>query len=274
MRGSTLQELASALEGFHVESSYAERDQDVSERWELEVDRIYQLKWGPPISQGEVIGVVNEVSGPRDVVVCAAGSLPGDLHKLWRTRDPKGYHLEYGYSCMGYEISGGLGVKMAAPDREVFVMVGDGSYLMMAQEIVTSLQEGVKLNIVVLDNHGFSSIGGLTRACGNEGMGTEYRYRRNGRLEGERIEVDFVANARSLGASAVRALSREDFRKALLEAKKSPTTSVVVIETDYSKRVPGYESWWDVPIAEVSEVDSVKQARAKYVEARKKQRVF
>ncbi len=270
----TLQELASALEGFHVESSYAERTKTFRRDWELEVDRIYQLKWGPPISQGEVIGVVNEVSGPRDVVVCAAGSLPGDLHKLWRTRDPKGYHLEYGYSCMGYEISGGLGVKMAAPDREVFVMVGDGSYLMMAQEIVTSLQEGVKLNIVVLDNHGFSSIGGLTRACGNKGMGTEYRYRHNGRLEGERIEVDFVANARSLGASAVRALSREDFRKALLEAKKSPTTSVVVIETDYSKRVPGYESWWDVPIAEVSEVDSVKQARAKYVEARKKQRVF
>ena len=109
--------------------------------------------------------------GPRDVVVCAAGSLPGDLHKLWRTRDPKGYHMEYGYSCMGYEIAGGLGVKMAAPDREVYVMVGDGSYLMMAQEIVTSLQEGYKLNIVLLDNHGFSSIGGLSRACGNQRHG-------------------------------------------------------------------------------------------------------
>src|SRR5437870_12249911 len=121
--------------------------------WEKEVNRIYNLNVCPPISQGEVIGVVNEVTEARDVVVCAAGSLPGDLHKLWRIRDPKGYHLEYGYSCMGYEIAGGLGVKMAAPDREVYILLGDGSYLMMAQEIVTSLQEGYKLNIVVLENH-------------------------------------------------------------------------------------------------------------------------
>lgn len=270
----SLQELAEALKGFQVESSYAARMKSFREDWEKEVDRIHGLNWGPPISQGEVIGVVHEVSGPRDVVVCAAGSLPGDLHKLWRTRDPKGYHLEYGYSCMGYEISGGLGVKMAAPDREVYVMVGDGSYLMMAQEIVTSLQEGYKLNIVVLDNHGFSSIGGLSRACGNRGMGTEYRYRRNGQLAGDPIPVDFVANASSLGADAVRAHTRDDLRKALLDARKSSRTSVVVIETAYSQRVPGYESWWDVPIAEVSEVKTVQDARAKYVEARKKERVF
>jgi 3D-(3,5/4)-trihydroxycyclohexane-1,2-dione acylhydrolase (decyclizing) len=153
-------------------------------------------------------------------------------------------------------------------------MVGDGSYLMMAQEIVTSLQEGCKLNIVVLDNHGFSSIGGLTRACGNRGMGTEYRYRRNGKLEGEPIEVDFVANAQSLGADAVRAHTRDDLRQALLAAKQSPKTTVVVIETDYAQRVPGYESWWDVPIAEVSEIGSVQAARTRYVEARKKQRAF
>jgi 3D-(3,5/4)-trihydroxycyclohexane-1,2-dione acylhydrolase (decyclizing) len=232
------------------------------------------LNWGPPISQGEVIGVVNEVSAARDVLVCAAGSLPGDLHKLWRTRDPKGYHLEYGYSCMGYEISGGLGVKMAAPDREVYVMVGDGSYLMMAQEIVTSLQEGYKLNIIVLDNHGFSSIGGLSRACGNQGMGTEYRYRRNGKLNGEVIAVDFAANAKSLGAEVVRANTRDDLRQALIDARKNSKTSVVVIETAYAQRVPGYESWWDVPISEVSEIKSVQEARAKYVEAKKKQRAF
>jgi 3D-(3,5/4)-trihydroxycyclohexane-1,2-dione acylhydrolase (decyclizing) len=270
----TLQELAGALKGVQVEASYAARVKSLREDWEKEVDRIYGLNWGPPISQGEVIGVVNEVSGSRDVVVCAAGSLPGDLHKLWRARDPKGYHLEYGYSCMGYEISGGLGVKMAAPDREVYVMVGDGSYLMMAQEIVTSLQEGYKLNIVLLDNHGFSSIGGLSRACGNQGMGTEYRYRRNGKLDGDPIAVDFVANARSLGADAVRAHTRDDLRRALLEAKKSSKTSVVVIETAYSQRVPGYESWWDVPIAEVSEIKSVQDARTKYVEARRKERAF
>jgi 3D-(3,5/4)-trihydroxycyclohexane-1,2-dione acylhydrolase (decyclizing) len=270
----TLQELAKALEGFQVDVSYSARVKSLREAWDREVERIYQMDWGPPISQGEVIGVVNEVSEARDVVVCAAGSLPGDLHKLWRTRDPKGYHLEYGYSCMGYEISGGLGVKMAAPDREVYVMVGDGSYLMMAQEIVTSLQEGYKLNIVVLDNHGFSSIGGLSRACGNQGMGTEYRYRRNGKLEGEPIAVDFVGNARSLGADAVRAHTRDDLRKALQEARKSFKTSVIVIETSYSQRVPGYESWWDVPIAEVSEIKSVQHARKKYIEAKKKQRTF
>jgi 3D-(3,5/4)-trihydroxycyclohexane-1,2-dione acylhydrolase (decyclizing) len=270
----TLQELAGALEGVRVGAFYSARIQSLRQAWEKEVDRIYNLNWGPPVSQGEVIGVVNEISGPRDVVVCAAGSLPGDLHKLWRTRDPKGYHVEYGYSCMGYEIAGGLGVKMAAPDREVYVMVGDGSYLMMAQEIVTSLQEGCKLNIVVLDNHGFSSIGGLTRACGNRGLGTEYRYRQNGQLEGAPIALDFVANAKSLGADAVRAHSREDLRKALLEARKNSKTSVVVIETDYAQRVPGYESWWDVAIAEVSEVESVRAARAKYVEAKKKERVF
>jgi 3D-(3,5/4)-trihydroxycyclohexane-1,2-dione acylhydrolase (decyclizing) len=270
----TLQELAGALEDVRVEASYLARIQSLRQAWEKEVDRIYNLNWGPPMSQGEVIGIVNEISEARDVVVCAAGSLPGDLHKLWRTRDPKGYHVEYGYSCMGYEIAGGLGVKMAVPDREVYVMVGDGSYLMMAQEIVTSLQEGHKLNIVVLDNHGFSSIGGLTRACGNRGMGTEYRYRQNGKLEGATIAVDFVANAKSLGADAVRAHTREDLRKALLEARTHTKTSVVVIETDYAQRVPGYESWWDVAIAEVSEVESVRAARAKYVEAKKKERVF
>jgi 3D-(3,5/4)-trihydroxycyclohexane-1,2-dione acylhydrolase (decyclizing) len=270
----TLRELAEALRGYQVEAQYTSRVDSFQQAWEKELDRLHNLNWGPPISQGEVIGVVNEVSEPRDVVVCAAGSLPGDLHKMWRTRDPKGYHLEYGYSCMGYEISGGLGVKMAAPDREVYVMVGDGSYLMMAQEIVTSLQEGYKLNIVLLDNHGFSSIGGLTRACGNRGMGTEYRYRKNGKLEGDFIPVDFVENARSLGAEAIRATTRDEFRQTLLSARKSTKTSVVVIETSYDQCVPGYESWWAVPIAEVSEVETVRAARAKYVEAGKKQRVF
>jgi 3D-(3,5/4)-trihydroxycyclohexane-1,2-dione acylhydrolase (decyclizing) len=270
----TLDELRGATTGFRVSESYAAKLQTLRANWEKEVDRIYSLNIGVPISQGEVIGVVNEVSGPRDVVVCAAGSLPGDLHKLWRTRDPNGYHMEYGYSCMGYEISGGLGVKLAAPDRDVYVLVGDGSYLMMAQEIVTATQEGYKLIVVVLDNHGFSSIGGLSRACGNRGMGTEYRFRKNGKLEGDAIPVDFVANAQSLGAHAVRARTREELRKALMEARQREATSVIVIETAYDQRVPGYESWWDVPIAEVSEVAAVRAARAKYVKAREKQRVF
>jgi 3D-(3,5/4)-trihydroxycyclohexane-1,2-dione acylhydrolase (decyclizing) len=175
---------------------------------------------------------------------------------------------------MGYEIAGGLGVKIAAPEREVYVLVGDGSYLMMAQEIVTSLQEGYKLTIVLIDNHGFSSIGGLSRACGNSGMGTEYRFRDAGAMAGRPISVDFVGNAASLGAHAVRAETREQLTKELLAARQHPRTCVIVVETDPTQRVPGYESWWDVPIAEVSEVDAVRTAREKYVQARKKERFF
>jgi 3D-(3,5/4)-trihydroxycyclohexane-1,2-dione acylhydrolase (decyclizing) len=269
-----LEELEAVTKGYCVQDAYHATVCDLQGKWEKEVDRIYGLKHGPPVSQGSVIGVVNRVSGPKDVLLCAAGSLPGDLHKLWRTRDPKGYHMEYGYSCMGYEIAGGLGAKMADPSREIYVMVGDGSYLMMAQEIATSLQEGYKLNIVLLDNHGFSSIGGLSRACGNQGMGTEYRYRKNGKLSGNKVEIDFVANAASLGAYAVRARTVEDLESALIEARKQPRTSVVVIETDYNERVSGYESWWDVPIAEVSELESVRASYGDYSKAKKKERYF
>ncbi len=271
---AALEELAKALQGYRVSEDYLARTARFRDEWEKEVDRIYNLRHGPPISQGEVIGVVNSVAGPRDVVVCAAGSLPGDLHKLWRTRDPKGYHLEYGYSTMGYEIAGGLGVKMASLDREVYVMVGDGSYLMMAQEIVTSIQEGYKLNIVVVDNFGFSSIGGLSRACGSGGFGTEYRCRRDGNLDGERIKVHYVSNATSLGAIATRAHTREELAQALADMRKNDRTSVVVIETDINARVGGYESWWDVPVAEVSEIESVRAAHEEYVKDREKERWF
>jgi 3D-(3,5/4)-trihydroxycyclohexane-1,2-dione acylhydrolase (decyclizing) len=271
---ATLDELAAAVTEFQVDEHYRGRIAAFHADWEKEVDRIYGIRKGPPITQGEVIGVVNEITEAADILVCAAGSLPGDLHKLWRTRQPGGYHMEYGYSCMGYEIAGGLGAKMAHPDREVYVLVGDGSYLMMAQEIVTSIQEGYKLNIVLLDNHGFSSIGGLSRSCGNEGMGTNYRYRRGGKYEGENLPVDFAANAASLGAWAVRAETREELQAAIVSGRKQPRTSVVVVETSYDDRVPGYESWWDVAIAEVSESEAVKTARRKYEEARQKERLF
>ena len=270
----TLDELRAALAGYSVSSEYAARIQKFRAEWETEVDRIYSIRKEPPVSQGEVIGLVNELSETNDVMVCAAGSLPGDLHKLWRTRAPGGYHMEYGYSCMGYEIAGGLGIKMANPEREVYVLIGDGSYLMMAQEIVTSLQEGCKLNIVLLDNHGFSSIGGLSRSCGNEGMGTNYRFRSGERYDGELLSVDFAANACSLGAHAVRARTHEDLRDALLAARKETRTNVIVIETAYDQYVPGYESWWDVPIAEVSERESVRTAHENYQNARKKERFF
>ncbi len=270
---TTLEELAAALSSYRVPESYATEITRLRGEWANEVGRIYARRHGPPLSQGEVIGLLNSTLGARDVIVCAAGSLPGDLHKLWRTRDPKNYHLEYGYSCMGYEIAGGLGVKMADPSREVYVLVGDGSYLMMAQEIATSLQQNVKLNIVVFDNQGFSSIGGLSRACGSGGFGTRYQYR-DGSNAGGVIAVDFVANAASLGAHAVRARTHEQLAEALSDLKKQPTTSVVVVETDYYDGVPGYESWWDVAIAEVSESESVQQARGKYLEGQKKERYF
>ena len=269
-----LEELARAVEGYRVGEEFQERIRRFREEWEREVDRLFQLHHGPPVSQSEIIGVVNSVSEPRDVVVCAAGSLPGDLHKLWRVRDPKGYHVEYGYSCMGYEIAGGLGVKMAAPDREVYVMLGDGSYLMMAQEIHTSIQEGFKLNIILLNNHGFGSIGGLSESCGSGGFGTHYRRRKDGQLDGPTLEVDFVANAASLGAASVRVRTLDELRQSLLEARATPRTTVTVIEVDRNVRVPGYESWWDVPIAEVSEMESVRAARRAYETNIKRERHY
>ena len=270
----TLNELQAAVAEFRVDQGYRARIERFRTDWEREVDGIYSLRKGPPITQGEVIGVLNEATDASDIVVCAAGSLPGDLHKLWRTRQPGGYHMEYGYSTMGYEIAGGLGVKMARPEREVFVLVGDGSYLMMAQEIVTSIQEGLKFNIVLLDNHGFSSIGGLSRSCGNEGMGTQYRYRRGAKYDGDVLPIDFVANAASLGAWSVRAQTRGELQAAIGLARKERRTSVIVVETSYEDRVPSYESWWDVAIAEVSTGEAVKDARRKYEEARKKERLF
>src|SRR5207302_8201419 len=172
-----LEVLGKSLRGWSVTSAYRKRVEKLNRDWDKEVARLYTTETGLPVSQAEVIGAVNDFARPQDVVICAAGSLPGDLHKLWRTRDPKGYHMEYGYSCMGYEVAGGLGVKIAAPERDVYVMVGDGSYLMLAQEIVTSIQERIKLTIVVLDNAGFASIAGLSESVGAGGFGTEYRYR-------------------------------------------------------------------------------------------------
>ncbi|MFO1500284.1 MAG: thiamine pyrophosphate-dependent enzyme [Verrucomicrobiota bacterium] len=241
-----------------------------------EVERLYHTPTGLPVSQAEVIGAVNDFARPQDVVLCAAGSLPGDLHRLWRTRDPKGHYLEYGYSCMGYEVAGGLGVKMAAPEREVYVMVGDGSWLMMSSELVTSVQEGFKLTVILLDNHGFQSIGGLSRAIGSAGFGTSYRFRddKSGQLEGEAIPVDYAANARSLGAHVISARDVGELKEALAKASQHSETTVIVMETDAEKRAPGYESWWDVPIAEVSERPSVQAARKEFEQAVKNERYF
>ena len=271
---ATIEELGAAIAEYQAEPAYCQRITSFREQWEQEVDRICAVRNEVPMSQGELIGLVNEMMRPQDTMINAAGSLPGDLHKLWRTREPGGYHMDYGYSCMGYEIAGGLGIKMADPQRDVYVLVGDGSYLMMAQEIVTSLQEGYKLTIIILDNHGFSSIGGLSRSCGNNGMGTNYRYRRGDAYDGDLLPVDFVKNAASLGAWAKRASNRAELAAALKEAANQRHTTVIVVETSYDKRVPGYESWWDVAIAEVSNREPVRAARKAYEEARKKERLF
>ncbi len=273
---ATLEELLPLLEGWQVEPAYRALAEHYNKEWDQEVERIYNLEHGPLISQGEVIGVVNALSRPQDVVLCAAGSLPGDLHKLWRTRDPKGYHLEYGYSCMGYEIAGGLGVKMAAPERDVYVMVGDGSYLMMNSEIATMVQEGLKVIIVILDNHGFASIGGLSKSVGSDGFGTKYRYRTgSGHLNGDVLPVDLAANAASLGARVIRASNRDDLAEAIQQAQQHEGGPVcIVIETDRRQRVGGYESWWDVAVAEVSTNLDVQASREEYERKKKDERHF
>ncbi|MEO0564555.1 MAG: 3D-(3,5/4)-trihydroxycyclohexane-1,2-dione acylhydrolase (decyclizing), partial [Chloroflexota bacterium] len=273
----TLEELTAALEGHRTDEAYQNRAREYNKQWDAEVHRIYNLEHEPMLSQGEVIGMVNSQSRPQDVMLCAAGSMPGDLHKVWRTRDPKGYHLEYGYSCMGYEVAGGLGVKMADPDREVYVMVGDGSFLMMNSEIVTMAQEGVKVTIVLVDNHGFASIGALSKSIGSDGFGTKYRYRNEAddQLTGENLKIDFAANCASLGAHVIVARTREEFSKALEDAKAIEGGPVcIVTETDRRQRIGGYESWWDVAIPEVSENPDVRAAREKYEEEKPQERHY
>ena len=282
----TIQALSDLLAGWQVDGAYRQRAMQLNRDWDAEVERIYNLGNQPLPSQGEVIGAVNTFSDARDVVLCAAGSAPGDLHKLWRTRDPKGYHLEYGYSCMGYEIAGGLGAKMACPDRQIYVIVGDGSYLMMSEEIITSIQEDFKLTIILINNQGYASIGSLSRSLGSNGFGTRYLFRdeQTGSLPDDScppsdaiertLPVDLAANARSLGAHVIAAHTIPDLKAALAEAKKQVKTTVIHVETDRYVSVPGYESWWDVAVAEVSESDRVKAARADYEKAVQKERYF
>jgi 3D-(3,5/4)-trihydroxycyclohexane-1,2-dione acylhydrolase (decyclizing) len=273
---AALEELTGLLAGFSTSPQYRERVDSIRGEWHREMDRVTAPGGGSPLAQAEVIAAVNRAVEPRDVVVCAAGSMPGDLHKLWRSTDPKAYHVEYGYSCMGYEIAGGLGVKMADPTRQVYVMVGDGSYLMMAQEIVTSVQEGFPLIIVLVDSGGFASIGALSKSLGSEGFGTSYRYRNaeTKRLDGDPLPVDLGANAESLGARLFRANDLASLEEALAAARASGYTAVVHVEVNPEARVPGYGCWWEVPVAEISEQPAVQQARERYEEGRSRQRFF
>ena len=252
---------------------YRKNAAEANKSWEKQVDEFFKVSGSLPVTQAEVVGAVSGFAGPRDVVLCAAGSLPGDLHKLWRTTDPKGFHLEYGYSTMGYECAAGIGAKMACPDREIFVMVGDGNYLMMNNEIVTAIQEGIRYTIILLNNSGFGSIGGLSQSIGSQRFGTKYRYRdkKTGLLSGDKLPVNFAENARSLGAHVIEATDIDSLKKALHEAKKQTVTTVITIDTDLYKGIPGY-AWWEVPVSEVCEIDSVKEAYKYYKENKKKQR--
>jgi 3D-(3,5/4)-trihydroxycyclohexane-1,2-dione acylhydrolase (decyclizing) len=269
--------LSDQLAGHRVTEGWERHARDEARAWAAEVERLVNAGHGPLPSQAEVIGAINDAAGETGVVVCAAGSAPGDLHKLWRARDSKGYHVEYGYSCMGYEIPGAIGAKLAAPERDVFSMVGDGSYLMLPGELVTAVAENVHIVVVLVDNHGYASIGALSRSVGSAGFGTHYRRREEGRQlldapdgEGpaqpaEALPVDLAANAESLGAKVVRVETIEELREALESAKAADGGPVVVhIETDRYAGVPGYQGWWDVPVAEVSDDPAVQAARREY----------
>jgi 3D-(3,5/4)-trihydroxycyclohexane-1,2-dione acylhydrolase (decyclizing) len=268
-----IEALGAALGDYSVSDEYRSSTETLATEWDETVSAAYRTDDGAPLNQNQVIGLVNTLSDPRDVVVCAAGSMPGDLHKLWRTRDRKGYHVEYGFSCMGYEVAGGIGAKMAEPDRDVFVMVGDGSYLMMATELATAVQENLKVIVVLVQNHGFASIGGLSEALGSQRFGTAYRYRTDdGTLDGAKLPVDLAANAASLGADVIRVVTAAEFTDAVKVAKASDHTTVIHVETDPMVFAPDSESWWDVPVSETSTLESTQNAYRTYAEWKKIQR--
>jgi 3D-(3,5/4)-trihydroxycyclohexane-1,2-dione acylhydrolase (decyclizing) len=271
-----LEALTAAMAGYQVDPAYTVGFHEHQARWQPVVDEAYHLGHQPLPAQTEILGALNEFMDDRDVVVQAAGSMPGDLQMLWRAKDPKAYHVEYGYSCMGYEIAGGLGIKLAAPDREVFVLVGDGSYLMMATEIVTAVSEGIKLVIVLVQNQGFGSIGSLSESLGSQRFGTRYRYRdqATGLLDGGLLPVDLAANAASLGADVLKTATIKEFAAALEQARASDRTTVVYIETDPLAPLPSSESWWDVPVSETSALESTQRARAAYEAAKRDQKLY
>jgi 3D-(3,5/4)-trihydroxycyclohexane-1,2-dione acylhydrolase (decyclizing) len=270
---AALDELAAAVGDFRTAQAYQERVERFNREWDAEVERLYDLG-RTPISQGEVIGLVEASAAPQDVVVTSAGSLPGDLLKLWRSRDDLSYQVEYGYSVMGYEIAGGLGAKLADPAREVYVMVGDGSFLMMSSELATAVQDRVKLVVVVVDNAGYSSVGRVSEQVGSEGFGCHFRARgESGWYDGEPLTVDFEAICRGLGTTAVRAETRSELEAALRAARAASTTTCIVVPTDWHERVPGYAScWWDMATAEVSAIPAVAAARAEYERDKSRER--
>ena len=257
-----LQAIHERLGSHSTDNRYQQQIAQWRQEWQQEVDRLYTTGIDDGNSQTNVLGVLNGFVSEQDVVVSAAGSLPGDLHRLWRSKTPKDYHLEYAYSCMGYEVAAGLGVKMAHPHGEVYVLVGDGSYLMLHSELLTSIQEGYKITIILLNNQGYQCIKGLQQSQGSRGFGNEFRYRNKAsrRLEGETLCIDFVQYARALGATAMLANNVTELKQALHEAKRSPASTLIEIPVTANSMSEAYDSWWRVAVAEVSTADAVKQA--------------
>lgn len=270
-----LTRLAAAADGWRADAAWTDRAKAAASAWNT---RVTELTTAVPRDtlpyDAEVIGAVRDsaAASPRgDIVVCASGTLPAELHKLWRAARPGGYHMEYGYSCMGYEIAGGLGVKFAQPQAEVIVMLGDGSYMMMNSEIATSVMLGRKLIVVVLDNRGFGCIQRLQLASG----GTRF----NNLLEdcvpegGRDVKIDFAAHARSLGAGAVQVAGVAALKAAMIEARAATTTQVIVIDTTHTRTTDDGGAWWEVAIPEVSQRPEVDAAHRRYLDGKSQQRI-
>ena len=273
----TLKILFEKLKDFKTEKKYTDKIRNYNKEWDSIVEIAYKpIDKKNPV-QCEYVGALNKFIDEKDVLICAAGSLPGDLHKLWRTKNSKGFHLEYGYSCMGYEIPGGLGAKMADPKREVYVMCGDATYLMLPSDLITTIQEGYKIIMILINNNGYASIGGLSESVGGEGFGTEFKYRneKNDQIEGDYLPVDLAKNAESLGAKVYRTSGIDEFNKALKKAKKNHQTTVIYVETVRDRKLDGYAySWWEVPVPEISISEDVKKARIKYELDKKMQKQY
>ena len=273
----TLQIICTKLSDYKTDKTYVDRIQQLHKEWNQIVSQAYEPIDADNPVQAELIGALNDFIGQNDVIVHAAGSLPGDLHKLWQTTNTKGFHSEYGNSCMGYEIPGGIGVKMADPDREVYVLCGDASYLMMPSEILTSIQEQYKITLILINNNGYASIGGLSKSVGGEGFGTKFNYRnpKTGQLDGDILGVDFAKNAQSLGAIVYQPKSLDAFTTALQKAKENTTTTVICVNTQSDRKLAGYAySWWEVPVPEISAFSEVRKARDSYENNKKRQRQY
>lgn len=272
----TISELGEVLTGWHAPAEHHRAAVAAAAGWREERQALVaETPDSDSMSQAEVIDIVNQFAGDRSLPVNAAGSMPGDLHRLWNPSDPKGYDIEYGNSCMGYEIPGAVGAKLADPGREVFCFIGDGSYLLFSQELLTAVQEKLDMTVLIVDNQGYGSINSLSRTVGSEGFGTRFQYRSNdGLLDGERLSVDFAENARSYGAEVLSARTANELRRTLSEAKTYPGTAVIYVQVDEQGRFGGSGAWWDVPVAQVADLEATNAVRDDYDANRARQRQY